>query len=116
MNLLTSLEALEALLAQSHRGPILLFKHSETCGLSLQAHEEVSALVADAAFGVPVHLVSVQRSRPVSEAIAARLGVRHQSPQMLLVLDGAVAWHTSHLAITADAVRAAVSRLPVATR
>ena len=116
MTLLTSLEALDALIAQSHRGPVLLFKHSETCGLSLQAHEEVTALVADATFDVPIHLISVQRSRPVSQAVADRLGVRHQSPQMLLVHDGAVAWHTSHLAITADAVRAAVARLPLAAR
>ena len=116
MTLLTTLEALDALLAESRTRPVLLFKHSETCGLSLQAHEEVEALVADATFDVPVHLVSVQRSRPVSNAIAERLGVRHQSPQMLLVHDGAVAWHTSHLAITADAVRAAAARLSLPTR
>lgn len=113
---LTSLEALDALIVESGARPVLLFKHSETCGLSLQAHEEVQDLVADATFEVPVHLVSVQRSREVSNAIAERLRVRHQSPQMLLVQDGEVAWHTSHLAITADAVRAAVARLPLATR
>jgi hypothetical protein len=35
---------------------------------------------------------------------------------MLLVHDGQVAWHTSHLAITADAVRAAAARLSLPTR
>ena len=116
MQPLTSLDDLDIVLAASRIRPVLLFKHSETCGLSLQVHEEVVALVADTSFDVPVYLVSVQRSRPVSTAIAERLGVGHQSPQMLLVHDGAVAWHTSHLAITADTVRAAAARLPVASR
>ncbi len=57
-----------------------------------------------------MYLVSVQRARAVSNAIAERLGVRHASPQALLVRAGGVRWHTSHLAITVAALQAAVER------
>ena len=85
MRVLTSLDALEAALASAASDPVLFFKHSETCGMSLQAHEEMRDLVADPEWPVPVYLVSVQASRPVSNAMAARFGVRHASPQVLLV-------------------------------
>ena len=109
MRVLTSLDAFEAALASAASDPVLFFKHSETCGMSLQAHEEMRDLVADPQWPVPVYLVSVQASRPVSNAMAERLGVRHASPQVLLVRNGEVQWHTSHLAITVDAVQAAVA-------
>lgn len=116
MRPLTTLDALDAALADAANRPILLFKHSETCGLSLQAYEEVAAVLDDTDWDVPVYLVSVQAARPVSNAIAQRLGVRHASPQALLVRDGAVRWHTSHLAITAGALRAATERLTADAR
>lgn len=116
MRVLTSLESLDAALAGAATHPILLFKHSETCGLSLQANDEMLAFVEDHAGDVPVYLVSVQGSRPVSDAIAARLGVRHASPQLLLVRGGVVCWHTSHLAITVDAIQAALERVAVLQR
>jgi bacillithiol system protein YtxJ len=112
---LSSLTQLDELLAGSGPRPFYLFKHSETCGMSLQAYEEVREAVDDSEFDTPVYLVSVQASRPVSQAIAARLRVVHQSPQILLVQDGTVRWHTSHMAITAAALRDAIDRHSLAT-
>ncbi len=54
---------------------------------------------------VPVFLVDVLGSRPLSQALAARLGVRHESPQVILLHAGIAAWHASHSAVTADAIR-----------
>ncbi len=53
---------------------------------------------------VPVFLVDVLGSRPLSQALAAQLGVRHESPQVILLHAGAAAWHASHSAVTADAI------------
>jgi bacillithiol system protein YtxJ len=115
-HVLSTLADLDAALAHAAREPIVLFKHSETCGMSLQAHGEVTATLADPAWTTPVYLVSVQQSRPVCAAIAEQLGVRHQSPQILLVDDGRVSWHTSHLAITVDALFSAVETFAPAAR
>ena len=41
-------------------------------------------------------LIVVQHARPVSNAVVERFGVRHESPQALLLRDGRVVWHASH--------------------
>ena len=50
---------------------------------------------------------SVTPSRP-------RLGVRHETPQILVVRDGQVAWHGSHFHVTADALAQALTAAPAA--
>jgi bacillithiol system protein YtxJ len=55
-----------------------------------------------------VDLVEVQRARALSNEIAHRLGVRHESPQIIIVRNGQVVWDASHFSITADAVTDAV--------
>jgi bacillithiol system protein YtxJ len=107
---LTSIDGLDAAVARSVSHPVVLFKHSRTCGTSAQAYDELQA-VTGAAHPADVYLVTVQASRPVSNAIASRFGIRHESPQVLVVHDGAVVWHASHFRVTADAVQAAVTRL-----
>jgi bacillithiol system protein YtxJ len=114
LHTLTTPDALDHLLSAGH--PVFLFKHSETCGMSHQAHEEVCTAIEAPDWSIQVHLVSVQASRPVSSAIAERLRVPHASPQVLLVEGGQVRWHASHLAITADAMREALERLALAPR
>lgn len=51
-----------------------------------------------------VHEVIVQRHRALSNEIAQRLGVRHETPQVLVVAGGRVTWHTSHAGVSAARV------------
>jgi thioredoxin 1 len=53
-------------------------------------------------------MVTVQTHREVSNAVAARLGVRHETPQALIVRGGRVVWSASHFRVTAKAVDAAL--------
>ena len=92
---LTDLAQIDAAVARSSVEPVLIFKHSRTCGTSAEAHEEVSALLAGA-LKTPVYLVDVRSARQVSNAIAQRFGIRHESPQMLLLDRGRVLWNASH--------------------
>jgi len=48
--------------------------------------------------------VDVRAHRPLSQAIAARTEVTHESPQVLLLRRGVPRWHASHFAVTADAI------------
>lgn len=113
MRHLTDLDELNAALTRTANGPVFIFKHSPTCGISAQAHEEITALLADAGWRTEVCLVVVQQDRPVSNEIARRLNLRHASPQILLVQDGVVQWHASHFRVTAKAIRAALERAQV---
>ena len=98
--------ALDELFARSQDAPVLLFKHSTTCPISTHAFREMSRLDAGAAREVA--LVVVQTARPLSNEIAARTGVRHESPQTILLRRGQPVWTASHFDITAAEVERAV--------
>ena len=94
----------EALLARSHTEPVIVFKHDPFCGVSTGALREMRRL------GAPAALVDVARQRPVAAAVAARTGVRHESPQVLVLRHGQAAWAASHWDISAEAVGQALRR------
>ena len=100
----------DRLLARSSSGPVIVYKHSQTCGTSAAAFEEISDLPAMLP-DVPIGMVNVQRARSLSNFIASRLGVRHESPQVFIVSAGVVRWHASHFRVTADGIMAALKRL-----
>jgi bacillithiol system protein YtxJ len=99
----------DELLRDSSRHPVLVFKHSLTCGTSAQALDELADHLEH---GEGPHaqyaLVTVQTHRTVSAAISARLGIRHETPQALLVMDGRVVWSASHFRVTAEAIARAI--------
>jgi bacillithiol system protein YtxJ len=98
---------LEQLLERSKTDPVLIFKHSTQCGISMQAYEEFADFVESAA-NVVCAAVHVVENRPLSNAISKRFGVRHESPQALLIKDGNVVWHASHWSITSESLRNAL--------
>ena len=100
----------EALLTASHDTPVVIFKHSRNCGTSGYALEELTDHLAHAPEKVRYAMVTVQTHRALSDAIAARLGVRHHTPQALLVRNGQVVWSATHHRITADVLDQEVTR------
>jgi bacillithiol system protein YtxJ len=103
------LDELDRLIVESQTRPLLLFKHSYTCGTSLEALDELVAHLNDApARDAQYAMVTVQTHRDVSNAVSARFGVRHETPQALLVRNGQVVWSATHFSVTARAVEAAI--------
>jgi bacillithiol system protein YtxJ len=56
------------------------------------------------ALGGEIGLIVVQRARAASREVAARTGVRHESPQAFIIRNGQSVWTASHWNITSDAV------------
>ena len=46
--------------------------------------------------------VDVRAQRPLSQLIAARSGVQHESPQIIVLRRGVPIWNASHYDITTD--------------
>jgi bacillithiol system protein YtxJ len=113
---LTALRALDELdraLAASRTRPLLLFKHSYSCGVSAEALDELLAHLAERQGDAHYAMVTVQTHREVSNAITSKLGVRHETPQALLVRDGAVVWSASHFRVNAaELARALAGQTP----
>jgi bacillithiol system protein YtxJ len=88
-------EELDAIIERSNDHSVLLFKHSTTCPISHGVYREVSNADAD------INLIVVQNARNVSTAIAEKTGIRHESPQAIVLKNGEVVYHASHYDITA---------------
>lgn len=105
------LQQLDRLLKTPDARPLLMFKHSRTCGTSAEALDELLTHLDERGTNTRYAIVTVQTHREVSTAVAKLLGVRHETPQVLLIQDGRVVWSASHFRVTADAVDAAIRRL-----
>ena len=85
----------------------LVFKHSTRCPVSTAAHREVVEFRRRHP-SAAVYVVHVVEQRDLSKAVAERTGVRHESPQAIVLEDGSVTWSDSHEGVTADALEASL--------
>jgi bacillithiol system protein YtxJ len=99
---ITDTKAFEELAHRSNERPVIVFKHSLTCPISAAAYDQMTKFAGEIA------LIEVQRARELSTEIQNRLGVAHESPQVIVLRNGEVVWNASHFEITADAVAEAV--------
>lgn len=97
---LDSTEQLDELFQKSHEAPVVLFKHSTTCPISAAAYREIAGVDGD------VNIVVVQQARNVSNEIADRTGISHESPQAIVLKDGKPVYQASHYNVTAEEVNA----------
>lgn len=111
---LHDVDGLEAAIAESCERPVLLFKHSRTCGISCEALDELHAHMTSGAGGAACKVITVQSHRSVSDAAVSRLGVRHETPQVILLRHGRAVWNASHFRITANELSRVLDVLTVA--
>lgn len=95
---ITDAAALDALFAASAQKPVILFKHDPYCPISARAFREMARVADDVA------IIDVANDQDIARAIAERTGIRHESPQAIVLRDGAAAWSASHGRIKADDV------------
>ncbi|MCW8133613.1 MAG: DUF2847 family protein [Planctomycetota bacterium] len=96
--------------------PLLIFKKSPICPTSHHVESTFNAWLAALDQGVlaklNLALVDVVNQRPVARKIADDTGVRHESPQALLIAPGGkVLWHASHGDVDEESLDKAVAGL-----
>jgi bacillithiol system protein YtxJ len=107
---LHDVESVDAAIAESRERPVLLFKHSRYCGVSCEALDELQSHMGSQSESTAAYkMVTVQTHRSVSDAIAQRLGIRHETPQAILLRDGKAVWNASHFRITSNELNQIVS-------
>ena len=107
---LTGMEELDEAVASSSDRPVFIYKHSTVCPVSARAADHYHDFAeGDASSPPPLFTqVLVIENRDLSNEIESRLSVRHESPQLLLLRDGKVAWHASHFSISTDNIKSAL--------
>ena len=93
---LTTEEQLEILDDASSLHPQLIFKHSTQCGISGVVLRGFSTKATHPETGFNYFVLDLLANRNLSNAIAEKYGVIHQSPQVLIIKDGMVVAHASH--------------------
>lgn len=94
-------ETWESLLNTSRERPVLVFKHSNSCGISSRAYREMEQLDG-------VNMLEVQSARDLSREVADRTGIEHESPQVIVLRNGKAVWNASHNDVKAGAVAEAM--------
>jgi bacillithiol system protein YtxJ len=115
LSILSTTAELDQALERSAERPAVIFKHSPTCGISAQAFESITEWLTGGVPDADFYVVPVQASRALSTLLSQRFGIRHESPQVMVINRGEVAWHGSHFRATATSIAAALDKLALAT-
>ena len=97
---LTALSQLDEIVTISDNKPIVIFKHSTRCSVSRFALKQFESEY-DLTDRVDAYFLDLLEYRVISNEIASRFGVYHQSPQLLLIKEGKSVYDVSHSDINA---------------
>lgn len=106
-NDLTDLGQLNEIMALSNEKPVAIFKHSTRCSVSRMALKQFENEF-DSSDKVTPYFLDLIAFRDVSNEIANRFGVQHQSPQLILIKDGKAVYNVSHSDIDAVLLKSKV--------
>ncbi len=107
---LTKSEQIEQIKEESKNQPVVIFKHSTSCSISGTAKSRLERQWPTADLqNVKPYYLDLLSYRSISGQVAEVFGVRHESPQLLLIKDGACQYHGSHLGISLPEVKKAAS-------
>ncbi|TRX25228.1 bacillithiol system redox-active protein YtxJ [Flavobacterium franklandianum] len=101
---LTFMGQLDEIVAFSSQKPVVIFKHSTRCIVSrtaLKQFENEFNLEEE----VDAYFLDLLEHRAISNEIAARFNVYHQSPQLLLIKEGKSVYDVSHSDIDAGELK-----------
>ena len=101
---LESMEDLDAAIEESKTKKVALFKHSTRCSISSMVLSKFERAVEKSDKDVSYYFLDLIAHRDISNEIAKRLDVEHQSPQLLVLEKGLVTKHASHNGATLDIV------------
>jgi bacillithiol system protein YtxJ len=101
---LTSIDQLDAIATESFNLPQVLFKHSTRCSISSMALNRLETNTAPQ--GVDFYLLDLLQHRDISAAIAEKFKVHHESPQVLVIINGECTYDESHMGISMDEIAA----------
>lgn len=95
---------LDSIIEGSAHKPQIIFKDSTTCGISAFAKDRLVQGFAAIEGRADFHYLDLLRFRGLSNLIAERLQVTHQSPQIIVLKDRKVVYTSSHHAIDANTI------------
>lgn len=104
---LTDILQLQEVEAISNEKPVVIFKHSTRCSISRMALKQFEREY-DLENAVDPYFLDLIAHRDISNEIADRFNVYHESPQLILIKNGKAVYDVSHSSIDAKALKSKI--------
>lgn len=105
---LESMDQLDTIVEKSKTRPQAIFKHSTRCGVSRMVIAQFKKEYSLTDEQLDLYYLDLIAHRDISNEIANRFGVVHESPQLVVIKNGIVVKYASHGGITDMALEALV--------
>lgn len=107
---LTAVSQLEAIKAESHQQPVIIFKHSTRCSISRAVLDRVERNWNQAELTtIKPYFLDLLEYRPISNQIAVEFDVEHESPQAIVIWHGKPVYAKSHFGIDLNEIKRVVT-------
>jgi len=106
---LTDIQQLDQLVEDSNSKPVVIFKHSVRCGTSFMVKSHLEGDWDFASEDLDFYYLDLINNRNISNQIADRFDVIHQSPQLIVLKNGETVNDTSHHMISVNWIKQAIS-------
>lgn len=98
---LQTVDQLDEIKEISFEKPVVLFKHSTRCAISSMALSRLKGSWNESEMAeIDFYYLDLIAHREVSNTIAEKFNVVHQSPQIIVVKNGEAIYHDSHSGIS----------------
>ena len=87
---------------------VIIFKHSTRCAVSSLALNRLERSWDQMDDKISVYFLDLIQFREISDKIAEKYSVRHESPQILVIKNGKCIYNASHSDITVPDIRSAI--------
>ena len=105
---LNHIDQINQLIEESTIQPVVIFKHSVSCGISANAKHRLEKGFSKIRDKTSFYYLDLLANRNVSNAVAKQLNVTHQSPQIIVIDNKEVVHTSSHFAISVSRIREAI--------
>lgn len=107
---LKSIDQLMDIVKTTHDKPILLFKHSTRCSISAMAKSSLERNWSTGADLCDTYLLDLLSHRDVSDKISEITGLRHESPQAIVLKGDEIIYDDSHSGIDARRIESILAK------
>jgi bacillithiol system protein YtxJ len=96
---------IDAINETSKTKTVAIFKHSTRCGISLHALDKLASSWDISDKELDFYYLDLLNFRNISNEVAKKYGVIHQSPQLIIIRNGKAVYDISHSAISLELLK-----------
>ncbi|HSI71440.1 MAG TPA: bacillithiol system redox-active protein YtxJ [Gillisia sp.] len=101
---LTDEETLDEIAEMSYETPVAILKHSTSCGISRMVLRQFEQEYNTKEGEIKLYFLDLLSYRSVSNRIASKFNVPHESPQLIIIKGGKVVYDASHSEVSANSL------------